>query len=122
MLSNPMTGHMVISGMNNVSRLGSESIKGGMGLVSQKRAFNQELKMQKNQFDFQKEMLQLRNDAFTEAGLPTFMGYGHSYGAPNMSQSIHGGNFYTSRLPGNAQSSPYIGTTAQNLYGWGNVQ
>jgi len=121
--ANPAVMGAVSSGIKAGGDLGKGAIQSGLSLVGQRRSINAQKEMQIKAMDFSREMMSRRDAAFTEAGLPTFLGYGVGLGSmPRQTQAIHGGNFYTSQIPGNAQSTPYTGSTAQTTFGWGNVQ
>lgn len=121
--SNPATMGMIATGIKSGGDFSKGLVQSGMGLAGQRRAIKAQKEMQERSFDFAREMTGRRDAAFTQAGLPTFLGYGVGMAAmPRQTQALHGGNFYTSQIPGNAQSTPYVGSSAQTAFGWGNVQ
>lgn len=120
-MANPNFMGLAATGVSAGGKLGVEAMRSGLGLLGQGRAIKSQEKMQQESMNFSREMLNRRDSAFSQAGLPTFLGYGGAGMMPRVSQAAGGGNFYTSQIPGNPQSAPYL-AGAQSAFGWGNVQ
>jgi len=88
---------------------------------------HQEL-MAKNRQDYADTKQSEYKSELEKSGLPTYLAHGgmssmtsaFSY-LPKTTQVITGQNTYTSKLPGNPQSSAFTGSAEQAAMGWGNV-
>lgn len=71
---------------------------------------------------FQKNMISKHTEALNQAGLPSYLAFGHSgSNLPKTSQMVSGTHSYNSQIPGNPASSNYVGGAAQNAAGWGGI-
>lgn len=141
-------GRLGVEGIrsNTEKEMQTQRISWNQTKLNQQQA--QELTMQSNTFNQQKQMsaqeynqqLGLQNNAtsnaenlytfqttqtsnaLNEAGLPTYLAYlpGAMSIQPKTSQLSASGNYaYTSKIPGNPQTSAFADTTTSNALGWG---
>lgn len=83
---------------------------------------NQIASLQRQNFDF---MTNKASDAFTNAGLPSWMAYTQTTGLqnqlPRTSQVFSGQNMMTSSIPGDPMSQAWTGSESQSAFGFGDV-
>lgn len=97
----------------------------GGGLISSGLQFalnNQIASLQRQNFDF---MTNKASDAFTNAGLPSWMAYTQNSGMmntlPRTAQVFNGQNMMSSSIPGNPLSQAWTGSESQSAFGFGDV-
>lgn len=133
-LSNMLT--MQQNSFQNSAQLQSNSIKAGFGQsalqmgssllggvangITSSLLMNQQASLQRQNFDY---MTGKAQDAYTQAGLPSWLAFSPSSMSmlPRSSQVVSGNNFFNSQLPGNPTATPWTGSDSQVTFGVGNI-
>lgn len=110
---------------NIASSFARSALNFGGGLLSTGLQFamnNQIASLQRQNFDY---MTTKASDAFTNAGLPSWMAFTQNTGLmsqlPRTAQAVSGQNMMVSALPGNPLSQSWTGSESQSAFGVGDV-
>lgn len=93
---------------------------------TQAENYGKEIQQTQNKFslDSTTKLLGLRDQAYSRAGLPTYLGWSGKdleEQIPKVIQFAQGNNPYTSKIIGDPMSSNFGNDALQHFYGWGNV-
>lgn len=113
------------SALSSAGSLVGGAALGGSHVAASAINSNARKDMQKSAQEFRQKQVDNASSALQSAGLPSYLAY---TGIPSgtarslgTTQVAAGRSGFSSKIPGNAQSASYTGSTAQTALGWGSV-